>query len=98
MANMTISFIATAGTVASTGPTLNASQETRYSDWAWKTFPQLNPDGSTKPKNNSNIALAIKDHHAQLWQGIVDAVKQDERITAYEAALATVVELPGGVT
>ena len=98
MANMTISFIATAGTVASTGPTLDAAQETRYSDWVWKTFPQLNPDGTTKPKNNPNIAQAIRDHHAQLWRGIVEAVKQDERITAYEAALATVVELPGDVT
>ena len=98
MANMTISFIATAGTVNSAGPTLDASQESRYIDWVWKAFPQLNANGTTKPKNNANIADAIRDHHVQIWRDIVGAVKQSERVIAYESALATVVELPGEVT
>lgn len=99
MANYAIQFVATAGTVSSTGPTLDASQEQKFLDWVWDAYPQYEADGETpKAKTNANIADSIRDMHAAIWRGIVNNVKRHDEIAAAQAAKDGVTELPGDVT
>lgn len=95
MANMVLTFTATAGTVTSNGPALSAGEEQAYLDFVWDAYPQYEVDGETlKTKNNANLADAVRDHHRALWRGIKAQIKRSREITASEAAVAGVPDLP----
>ena len=95
MADMVIQFNATAGSVTSTGPTLDATQEQRYLDWAWEAYPQYEADGETlKPKTDATIADSIRDHHRALWRGIVAQVKRKDELDAAQAAKDGISDMP----
>ncbi len=63
----------------------------RFTDWAWVTYPQYEPDGVTlKPKSNANVGDAVKDWMTGLANGTAANVENHERNAVAQIARAGV--------
>lgn len=100
MANtVSMSIVTDAGTVTLTTPELGAAKMARLTDWIWDAYPQYEEDGVTlKPKNNPNVADAIRDWMRGNWQGtknnVVRAEKAVAASTASDAVVDDIADLP----
>lgn len=86
MAKLTFSITSAIGNLAVDSPTLTDAQMTKFLDFIWDAYPQLNPDGSRKTRNNANLAQAFRDFSAALWEGTRANVLSYEREKAAAAA------------
>ncbi len=86
MAKIVFTVETSSGTVNFSGPIISDAKMIRFTDWCWYAFPQLNPDGSPKPKTNATVANAVKDWARGLWKGTVANVRRHESDKAEQAA------------
>ena len=87
MADYIQTVVTTAGTVTTT-TSVNDTNMTRFTDWAFAVYPQFEADGTTlKPKNNANVADAVRDHHESTWRGVKDNVIRHERHDVAKTAI-----------
>jgi len=86
MAKLTWTITIAAGSVTQDGPDISEANMTRFRDWLWAWFPQVNPDGSSKPRNAANEAQAFRDWAGGQWQAAKQDVLNWEREAAAQAA------------
>lgn len=96
MANLTFTATATAGTITHTSATYSDATMTRFTDWCWYAYPQLNPDGTPKTKNNANVAAAVRAAFAALVNGLKANVIRHEKSEAAQAAQTGVPDFEAG--
>lgn len=95
MANIATFTIETdAGTVSLSTPELGAAKMARLTDWIWEAYPQMTDDDPPvlKPKNNANVAAAIRDWMRGNWQGTKNNVIRFEKVAASTAAADAIVD------
>lgn len=88
MAKLSFSITSAIGTVTFDSPTLTDAQMLKFLDYIWATFPQLNVDGTPKPRTNANLADAYRAWAATIWAGTKDAVLDFGRGAALAAIVA----------
>jgi hypothetical protein len=67
---------------------------TRFIDWAWYWYPQLEADGVTpKPRNLANEAAAVREWMTAQWHDLKDEVLRWERQEAAQAAQDAIPDL-----
>lgn len=86
MAKLTFAITSAIGNLSVDSPTLTDVQMTKFLDFIWDAYPQLNPDGSRKTRNNTNLAQAYRDFAGGLWQGTRANVLSYEREKAATTA------------
>ncbi len=70
-AKLTWTIESTAGTVAQDGPIISDVNMTRFVDWLWYAYPQVDVDQdgveTPKPRTPANEAQAFRDWAARQW-------------------------------
>ena len=92
MADYTQILTTSAGTVT-TVKNLSDAGMTRFTNWAWDAYPQLDADGTRKPKTNGNVADAVSASQESTWMGLKTNVIHQEQKDAAKAAVDGVPEL-----
>ena len=92
MADYTQVLTTSVGTVTTT-KTLSDTGMTRFTDWAWDAYPQLDVDGTRKPKTNGNVADAVSASQESTWQGLKANVIHEEKKDAAKTAVDGVPDL-----
>ncbi len=86
MANLFFGVVTNAGTVTHDTPTISTADIDRFADYVWAHYPQLNPDGTPKPKTNANLADAFRNWAEALWSGTQANILRHEKVAAAKAA------------
>lgn len=86
MANLFFGVVTNTGTVTHDTPTLTTADITRFADYVWARYPQLNPDDTPKPRNKANLADAFREWAAALWAGTQANIVNYEKNNAAQTA------------
>lgn len=95
MPQINIEIQGTSGTVTR-GRTFDAAVETRFLDWLWYAYPQVDGNGDPLPKNNANLAQAFRDYADGLIFGSWTNVKRYEKERDAQAARDAVPDITDG--
>lgn len=93
MAKLSFTLTSAAGNVTYDGPTITDSQMTRFLDFVWDTYPQVNPDGTRKARSTANLAAAYRDWAAGVWAGTKANVRSYDTAKAEQTARAGITEI-----
>lgn len=95
MAQIKISFDATAGTVTQSGGVWDAGKETRFLNWVWNNYaPKDAVEGSPTfgqvlPRTNPNMAQAFKSFATAIMEGVKANVLREEKENAVKNLVQT---------
>ena len=96
MANLSFSATNSLGTTTYTSQDYSDATMTRFTDWCWLQYPQYvtpgDPGSGLKPKNNANVAAAVRDCFAGVVLGLKANVLNAEKIVARAAAEGNVTD------
>jgi hypothetical protein len=93
MAKLSFSIASAIGNVTVDSPVLTDAQMTRFLDYIWDAYPQLNVDGTAKARTNANLAQAYRDWAGAIWNGTKANVLAADKGKARRAAEAGVAEI-----
>jgi len=81
------------GTVTHSGPEISQVQMDRLLDYVWASYPQLEPDGTPKARDNATMIDAVNAWGAAQWRGTKANVMRWESDAAMQAARDGVADL-----
>ena len=92
-AQFELKFTLGGNTISQLSPSYSDANGTRFSDWLWSAYPQVDENGDPLPDTNANRAQAFRDFASAIFEATKANVLRHEKQAAKEAAEAGVPDI-----